>query len=338
MTSKMLGAQTVRFDSPPCVAASACAVGTKEGLGPLADSFDYIFSDDYMGEKTWEKAEAALQKKAFSIALSKYQEPVSNIRCVFAGDLLNQCTASSGSLKERGIPFFGLYGACSTMAEAAFLAAAAVDGGYAEASAAVTSSHFCSAERQFRSPLEYGAQRPPTSQWTVTGAGALIVSANGNGPYITHGTAGIIRDAGVKDANSMGSAMALAAYETLSAHFADTGFAPGSYDLIVTGDLGRVGHEILCELFARGGTDIAPIYRDCGMMIYDSEAQDTHAGGSGCGCSASVLCGLLLNGMRAGRWNRMLFAATGALMSPTSVMQGENILGICHAISFSTTK
>jgi len=338
MTSKILGAQTVRFDRPPSVASSACAVGKKEGAGPLADSFDYIFSDDYMGEKTWEKAEAALQEKAFSLALAKYPEPVSGIRCVFAGDLLNQCTASSGALKERGIPFFGLYGACSTMAEAAFLAAAAVDGGYAEAAAAVTSSHFCSAERQFRFPLEYGGQRPPTSQWTVTGSGALIVSASGNGPYITHGTAGIIRDAGVKDANSMGSAMALAAYETLSAHFSDTGLAPESYDLIVTGDLGSVGHEILCSLFARGGTDISAFYRDCGMLIYDSEAQDTHSGGSGCGCSASVLCGPLLNGMRSGRWNRILFAATGALMSPTSVMQGEDILGICHAVAFSNTK
>ena len=228
--------------------------------------------------------------------------------------------------------YFGVYGACSTMAESLSLAAMTIDGGYADTVCAMTSSHFCSAERQFRLPLEYGGQRTPTAQWTVTGAGALLLTSEGEGPYVTHVTTGRIRDAGVTDANNMGAAMAPAAYETLRAHFADTGRTPADYAAIITGDLGKIGHEILTDLFLRDGVDLGVCSTDCGMLIFNPETQDVHAGGSGCGCSASVLCGHILQRMTCGDWPRVLFAATGALMSPTTSQQGESIPGICHAV------
>lgn len=335
---KHIGKQTVFMKNPPTIAGHASAVGKKEGEGPLADSFDYINIDSYWGEKTWEKAESAMQKHAFSLAADKASIAPSSIEYLFAGDLLNQCTGSVFGLRESDIPFFGVFGACSTMAESLALAAMTIDGGFADITAAVTSSHFCSAERQFRFPLEYGGQRTPTSQWTVTGAGAAVLTSAGNGPYITHVTAGKMLDAGITDANNMGAAMAQAAYDTLSAHFSDTGFSPSDYDLIVTGDLGAVGHSIVIDFFRQDGVDLSSNYNDCGLMIFSREEQDVDAGGSGCGCSASVLTGYLLNGMRAGRWNRILFAATGALMSPTTSQQGESIPGICHAVAISNNK
>lgn len=336
MSKKHIGKQSVWLETPPSIAGHACAVGKKEGEGPLADSFDYINNDSYWGEKSWEKAESAMQKRAFSLAADKASIAPSSIDYIFAGDLLNQCIGSIFGLRETEIPFFGIFGACSTMAEGLSLAALAVDGGFADTTAVVSSSHFCSAERQFRFPLEYGGVRTPTAQWTVTGAGAAILTAQGPGPYITHITTGKMVDAGITDANNMGAAMAASAYDTLSIHFSDTGFAPTDYDLIVTGDLGAVGHSIVLDFFRRDGLDLASNYNDCGLMIYAREEQDVNAGGSGCGCSASVLTGHLLNGMRAGRWNRILFAATGALMSPTSSQQGESIPGICHAVSISS--
>lgn len=338
MAQKHIGSQTAVLSCPPSIAGHACVVGKKEGEGPLRDSFDYISEDSFFGEKTWEKAESTMQQQALQLALDKASLPPSALDYLFAGDLLNQCAASAFGLRDSGVPFFGLFGACSTMAESLSLAALIIDGGFADNAAAITSSHFCSAERQFRFPLEYGGQRTPTAQWTVTGAGAVILTADGPGPYITHVTAGKIVDLGIKDANNMGAAMAPAAYDTLRTHFEDTGFAPSRYDLIVTGDLGAVGAEILVDLFERDGVNIAPNYNDCGMMIFSRETQDVHAGGSGCGCSASVLTGHLLNGMRAGRWRRILFAATGALMSPTTTQQGESIPSICCAVSIDCEK
>ena len=255
---------------------------------------------------------------------------------IIAGDLLNQCVSSAFAMKDSGAPYFGVYGACSTMAESLTLAAMLVDGGYAETACAVTGSHFCTAERQYRYPLEYGGQRTPTSQWTVTGAGAAIVGALGRGPYISHVTTGRIVDAGINDANNMGAAMAPAAYDTLCAHFADTGRAPEYYDAIFTGDLGALGHDIVQDMFAADGVKLGARYMDCGVLIYDLSTQDVHAGGSGCGCSASVLGGHILPAMERGVWKRVLFAATGALMSPVTCQQGCSIPGICHVVAFET--
>ena len=304
----------------------------------MGDSFDFTGEDSFFGEKSWEKAESTLLSQVFTLALNKAGLGPSDVRYVFAGDLLNQCIGSVFALRSTEIPFFGLYGACSTMAESLSLAAMTVSAGFAPVAAAATSSHFCSAERQFRMPLEYGGQRTPTAQWTVTGAGAAILSAEGQGPYITHVTPGRIVDCGIKDFNNMGAAMAPAAYDTLSAHFSDLKRSPNDYDIIVTGDLGSIGASILRDLFSSDGISLGERHRDCGMLIFDPETQDTHAGGSGCGCSASVLCGELLNGMRGGKWRRLLFAATGALMSPTSSMQGESIPSVCCAVSISTSK
>ncbi|MBR4057348.1 MAG: stage V sporulation protein AD [Oscillospiraceae bacterium] len=333
MSVKHLGKQTVRLSYPPSIAAAACVVGKKEGQGPLREWFDYISEDSYFGEKTWEKAESTMLRQCFSLACDKAKISPSSVDCLFAGDLLNQCTGSSFAMRDSGRPIFGLYGACSTMAESLSLAALAIDGGFADITAAMTSSHFCSVERQFRFPLEYGGVRTPTAQWTVTGAGALVLTAEGSGPYVTHVTAGKIVDAGITDANNMGAAMAPAAYDTIKTHFEDTGRNADYYDAIVTGDLGIVGHRIVKELFRKDGIELGPLYMDCGMLIFDAKAQDVHAGGSGCGCSAAVLCGHLLHNMTENRWPRLLFCATGALMSPTSAQQGESILGICHAVA-----
>ena len=333
LATKHLGKQTVRLSHPPSIAAGACVVGKKEGEGPLRQWFDYISEDSYFGEKTWEKAESAMLRQCFSLACDKAKIAPSDVDFLFAGDLLNQCAGSSFALRDSGRPIFGLYGACSTMGESLSLAAMTVDGGYADFAAAMTSSHFCSAERQFRFPLEYGGVRTPTAQWTVTGAGALILSAEGPGPYVTHVTTGRIVDAGITDANNMGAAMAPAAYETIRTHFEDTGRTPDYYDAIVTGDLGMVGQDILRDLFRKDGVDLGILYMDCGMLIFDAAAQDVHAGGSGCGCSASVLCGHLLHCMTENRWPRLLFCATGALMSTTTAQQGESIPGVCHAVA-----
>ena len=337
MTTKKLGRQTVALAHPPSVAGHANVVGKKEGEGPLADSFDQINQDDSFGEKTWEKAETAMQKLALSSALDKAGLSASALDYILAGDLLNQCIGSGFAVRGQDVPFFGLYGACSTLAESLSLAALLVDGGFAAHAAAMTSSHFCSAERQYRTPLEYGGQRTPTAQWTVTGAGATVLAREGDGPYVTHVTTGKIVDKGIKDANNMGGAMAPAAYQTIKAHLEDLNRKPSYYDLIVTGDLGRLGKEIVLDFFHRDGMDLAN-FDDCGTLVYDLENQDVHCGGSGCGCSAVVLNGYLLNGMRAGRWNKILFCGTGALLSPTSTQQGESIPCICHAVAVETKK
>ncbi|MBP8639832.1 MAG: stage V sporulation protein AD [Oscillospiraceae bacterium] len=338
METKRLGKQTIKLLSSPSIINFAAVGGSMEGQGPLAGCYDYLCEDSYFGTKSWESAESAMLKKCFDLVVAKAGITADVLDYIFAGDLLNQCVGSEFAVKDSGVPLFGLYGACSTMAESLSLASMIIDGGFANTVCAMTSSHFCSAERQFRFPLGYGGQRTPTAQWTATAAGALIVGAEGTGPYITHVTTGKIVDAGICDAANMGSAMAPAALETICTHLADTGRDEHYYDIIVTGDLGLIGHEILLDLAQKNGIDLSAVCNDCGMMIYDREKQDVHAGGSGCGCSASVLAGYLLPKMRSGEIKRLLFAATGALMSPTTSLQGESILGICHAVSIEIEK
>lgn len=335
MTTKKLGRQTVALANPPTLAGHANVVGKKEGEGPLASSFDLISSDDTFGEATWEKSESAMQKQALALALDKAGQAASAMDWLFAGDLLNQCIGATFGLREMGIPFVGIYGACSNMAEGLALSALMVDGGAMKKTIAVTSSHFCTAERQYRFPLEYGGQRPLTAQWTVTGSGAAIVGERVSPPYIKAVTLGCIEDLGIKDANNMGAAMAPAAAATIKRFFEDTCTVPDNYDLILTGDLGQVGSDLLHQLLEREGYHLGKKQADCGLLIYDRETQDVHAGGSGCGCSASVLCSYILPAVKDGRIKNMLFVATGALLSPTSVQQGESIPGIAHLIHLS---
>ena len=338
MEQKTVGAQTRRLRTCPSVLSFAAVGGRFEGEGPLREYFDELSEDHFFGEKTWEKGESTMQRHALSRALEKGGLKVSDLDLIFAGDLLNQCVGSSFALRESRIPFYGLYGACSTMGESLSLAALMLDGGYASCAAALTSSHFCTAERQYRMPVPYGSQRSPTAQWTATAAGCTLLSAQGPGPYITHVTCGKIVDQGITDPNNMGAAMAPAAYDTLRAYFADTHTGPADYDAIFTGDLGELGHEIVMDLFRQDGVDMTRNYEDCGMLLYDRDRQDMHAGGSGCGCSAAVFNGYLLTGLKQGRWRRILFAPTGALLSPTSSFQGESIPGICHLVCVSTER
>ena len=332
MDIKRLSRQTCRLTDPPGVVSWASVAGRLERQGPLGGSIDITDDDSFFGKKTWEQGEAEMQALALRRALRKGGLTPQDVDCVFAGDLLNQNIGATFSLRDFDIPFYGVYGACSTMGESLSLAAMAVAGGFARIAAAQTSSHFCTAERQYRAPVPYGSQRAPTAQWTATAAGCCVVGAQSAGPYITHTTRGRIVDLGVTDAANMGAAMAPAAHDTLTALFRDTATTPRDYDLIVTGDLGRLGHEVVTDLFARDGVDMTKNYKDCGLLLYDLERQDMHMGGSGCGCSAAVLNGYLLRGMREGKWNRIIFAPTGALLSPTSTMQGESIPGVCHAV------
>lgn len=329
---KRIGGHTVALQNPPSITAYAAIVGSEEGKGPLAAYFDEIIEDPFFGEDSWEKAESTFLKTAMNTALKKAKLVSADLQYILAGDLLNQCVSAHYAVRDSGVPFFGLYGACSTMAESLSLASMIVDGEYADRVLAGTSSHFCAAEKQFRFPLDYGGQKTPTAQRTVTGSGCAIVSSQGQGPYITHITTGKIVDMGISDVNNMGAAMAPAAADTLAAHFKDTGFSPKDYDLIVTGDLGVVGKELAISLLKEQGIQMGAEYNDCGCMIFDLEGQDVHAGGSGCGCSASVLCGRLLDQVRRGDLKRLLFVATGALMSPTTTLQGETIPCIAHAV------
>lgn len=331
--NKKIGKQTFVLQNPPVIMGHANAVGKKEGEGPLREEFDLIGSDNTFGQPTWEKAERTMQRLALNKAMEKARLLSEDLDLLFAGDLLNQCISSGYHARELGRPFFGLYGACSTMSESLALASMTLDGGFGTWAAAVASSHFCSAERQYRTPLEYGSQRPPTAQWTATGAGAIVLKSSGTGPQVTHVTVGKVMDKGIRDANNMGAAMTWAAYDTISAHLEDTGRSSSYYDLIVTGDLGKLGRKLLIELFQRDKIDLSGNYNDCGCMLFDLENQDVQCGASGCGCSASVLTGHLLNRMERGELNRLLFCATGALHSPTALGQGESIPGICHAVA-----
>lgn len=336
MSTKRIGAGTVQPAAPVFITSSASYVGPFEGEGPLREYFDVIIDDDAYGESSWEKAESRMVRDTFGKIITKSGKNVSDVNYVFSGDLLNQCVATSFGLADSSVAFFGLFGACSTMAESMSLGTMVIDGGFADNVVAMTSSHFCSAERQFRFPLELGSQRPPTAQWTVTGSGGVMLSNEGvlgSTPRVTALTTGKIVEMGIKDANNMGAAMAPSAADTIAIHLNDLGRAPSYYDLIVTGDLGSLGHSICIDLLNAEGFDLSKNYNDCGMMVYDPESQDVHAGGSGCGCSAVVLSGFLMNKMTTNVYNKILFVGTGALMSPTTTQQGLPILGISHAVS-----
>ena len=329
--AQRLGYYTLQFNQPPGILAWASAVGPKEGEGPLGKDFDRVFSDPYLGKDTWEAAESELQKQALTMALRKAELTPEAVQCLFAGDLLNQCIGSTEGLGSFGIPHAGVYGACSTMALSLLLASCMVEGGLATCAGAVTSSHFCASERQFRQPLEYGGQRPQIAGWTATAAGAILVGTQKATIQVKGGILGRLRQSGITDANNMGAAMAPAAAETILTYLQDTGTKPTDYDRIITGDLGEVGSRLLIKLAAQEGVDLASSHSDCGLMLYNKN-QDVHAGGSGCGCSASVLCSRILRQLQQGELQRILFVATGSLHSPTSVQQGIPITAIAHGV------
>lgn len=333
MAKNKRGKQSFSLPELPVITAWASVAGKKESEGPLAHSFDMTSQDTYFGQKTWEQAEKQMQKNALDILLKKAGLSKQQLGMVCSGDLLNQCIGSSFPLRNSGVPHLGLYGACSTMAESLLLASMAVSGGFSDKVVAMTSSHFASSERQYRFPLGYGGQRTPTAQWTVTGSGAALVCSAGKGPRIESCTIGTVTDLGIKDANNMGAAMAPAAYETIRAHFEDLSTGPEDFDLIVTGDLGQLGKDVLLELSKRNGISLGGKLTDCGTLVFDQTTQDVHSGGSGCGCSAITLCGYLLNQLDTGKLKRILFCGTGALLSPTSTQQGLPIPGVCHALS-----
>ena len=328
-----IGKTTICFSVKPSVIGYGSVVGKREFDGPLSREFDTHDSNSRFGEKSFEKAESRMQKIAVETALRKCSKSENDIDVIFAGDLLNQCVGSSFGLRGMNIPFAGIYGACSTMTLGLILAALAVDSGAAKLSAAVTSSHFCSAERQYRYPLEYGSVRPQSSQWTVTGAGATILSQSEGLPYIDKAAFGKIVDLGVKDANNMGAAMAPSAASTLLSFLNDTHTSPDDYDAIITGDLGKVGSDLLYILTENRGIRIREKHFDCGLMIFNRNTQDVHSGGSGCGCSATVLNSYVFHMFEKGKYKNILFMSTGALLSPTSTMQGESIPGITHLVN-----
>ena len=326
------GKQSFILPQMPVITAWASVAGKKESEGPLAHCFDVTSQDTYFGQKTWELAEQQMQKIALDTLLQKAELRKDQLGLVFSGDLLNQCIGSSFTLRNADIPHLGLYGACSTMAESLLLSSMAVGGGFSDRVVAMTSSHFAASERQYRFPLNYGGQRPPTAQWTVTGSGAALVCSAGKGPRIEGCTIGTVTDLGIPDANNMGAAMAPAAYATIRAHFDDFSTSADAFDQIITGDLGQVGKEMLLELARRDGLSLGGKLTDCGTLVFDMDTQDVHAGGSGCGCSAITLCGYLLDRLQQGKLKRILFCGTGALLSPTSTQQGLPIPGVCHAV------
>ncbi len=332
------GRSTVFTENPVSVTSFSAVGGKKEGEGPYASCFDYLDSDGYFGQKSFELAESAMQGLALQNALEKRGIEPKDISVILGGDLLDQCIGTSFGIKDFEIPFLGIYGACSTVSEGLAIASVLADSGAADIAAVITSSHFCTAERQYRFPLEYGGQRTPTSQWTATASGALTVERRDAPPYIRAVCFGSVVDKGVTDANNMGAAMAPAAYATLSGFFKDTSMRPDDFDAIVTGDLANAGSRLLTDLAGRDGLDISKKHLDCGRMIYDQNTQDVHAGGSGCGCAASMLAGYFLPEIREGRLKNILFAATGALLSPTSSQQGMSIPGISHLVWISNEK
>ncbi len=332
MTKLQCGKQSFRFEKPVYITNWASVAGKKESEGPLSKYFDIAQTDSYFGQKSWETAENQIQQLTLDTLIKKANIRREDIGILFSGDLLNQCIGSSFPLRNTKIPHIGLYGACSTMAESLMMASMAVGGGFTDNAIAMTSSHFASSERQYRFPLGYGGQRTPTAQWTVTGAGAALLSLQGNGPKITGCTVGTVEDWGIQDANNMGAAMAPAALATIRTHFQDFQTKPEDYDLIVTGDLGQLGKEVLLTLSQKENLGIGGKLADCGTLVFDILEQDVHAGGSGCGCSAITLCGYLLDKLNKKKLRKILFCGTGALLSPTSSQQGLPIPGICHAI------
>ncbi len=332
MAQKRIGNQTVELKNSPTIIAAGSVVGPKEGQGPLKKYFDLILKDDLFEEKSWELAESKMLREVIKLALDKTPYVLNQVDYIFAGDLLNQLMSTSFAARDLKRPFFGLYGACSTMSESMSLASMIVDGGFSDLVVAATSSHFCTAERQFRFPLELGSQRPMTAQWTVTGAGAAIISSKGKGPKIKRITTGKVIDEGITDANNMGPAMAPAAFDTLKSYFDDTKDDIESFDLIATGDLGKVGKEITLEFMQKVGYDISKVYIDCGIEMFDHEKQDTHCGGSGCGCSATVFGGYIYKKLLNREFNKVMLISTGALLSPTSTLQKQSIPSIAHAV------
>lgn len=327
----LIGKQSISFEKSPCIVSCASIVGQKESNGPLGACFDQIEEDPMAGSDNWEKAESVLQKKAATLALEKAGLKTEDIRYLFSGDLLGQIIASSFGMLQLNIPMFGLYGACSTCGEALSLAAMTTAAGYADYCLAVTSSHFASAEKQFRYPLEYASQRPLSTTWTVTGSGAFVIGQKGS-VKITGITPGKMVDYGVKDSMNMGAAMAPSAADTIYQHFVDFNRTPDDYDLIVTGDLGIVGRELLLDLLRQKNFDLTEKHFDCGIAIFDDAKQDTHSGGSGCGCSAVTLAGYLMPKLKSGELKRILFLPTGALLSTVSFNEGQSIPGICHGV------
>ena len=341
MNQKM-GRASIKPERPVYILNSASIVGTKEAEGPLGLLFDRVGENDMFGCKTWEEAESALQKEAVGMALDKAGVSPEEVSFVFAGDLLGQSMATSFGISSYQIPLFGVYGACSTCGEALALGAISIAGGFADKVVSVTSSHFASAEKEFRFPLEYGNQRPLSASWTVTGSGAFVLGsdmfcAGGKArAKITGMTVGKVVDYGLKDSMNMGACMAPAAASTLEQHFADFAVSPREYDKIITGDLGKVGQRVLIDLLRDRGYDISEQHMDCGLEIYDGESQDTHAGGSGCGCSAVTLSAYILKQLQEENWKKVLFMPTGALLSKTRFNEGMSVPGIAHGVVIET--
>lgn len=334
MAQKKMGKQTLQFSSAPVITSAAAVVGPKEGQGPLGDKYDMVCDDTYLGEKTWENAEQKMMQYSMELALEKRGLLPADLDFYLAGDLLNQIISANYTARFLNAPFLGLYGACSTMAEGLCLAGILLEGGFGERIGVSVSSHHDTAERQFRYPTELGAQRPMTAQWTVTGGGSCVLERIGTGVKLTHATIGKIKDMGVSNSNDLGSAMAPAALDTIKTHLEDLGRKVDDYDLIITGDLGIFGHTLLKELMQKEGYPVERL-SDCGVLIYDPN-QDTHSGGSGCGCSAVVLAAHLMEKLHKGEYQRIFFVGTGALLSPISVFQGETIPCIAHGVVLET--
>ena len=346
--ARLVGSASIAFQTPVYISSCASVVGKKEGEGPLGDKFDLICEDPMFGCDTWEAAESTMQKEAASLALGKAGLAPGDIRMTFAGDLLAQTTASSFGIAGMGIPFYGLFGACSTMGESLSLGAMSIAAGYGEHILCATSSHFASAEKEFRFPLAYGNQRPLSATWTVTGSGACVLSgalpqeeiprktkpllSDKGCVQITGLTTGKLIDYGLKDSLNMGGCMAPAACDTIARNFSDFERKPSDYDAVFTGDLGIIGQKILLDLLSEQNIQLSPIHKDCGILIYDNPSQDTHAGGSGCGCSAVVLASYILPKVVSGEWKRILFVPTGALLSKVSFNEGDSIPGIAHGV------
>ena len=338
MKNKRIGAQTVKLSEPVVIAGVSSVVGPKEGEGPLGNLFDTVAKEALYGEDSWEKAESKFVTEALQLAVEKAGKTMEDIDYILCGDLLNQCTGTTFGIKDFKVPYFGLFGACSTMGESMSLGAMLLDGGFAENVLVGASSHFCAAEKQFRFPLALGTQRPPSATWTVTGDGSAVLSKKGKGPVITEITTGKIIDMGVTDTMNMGAAMAPAAVNVLTAHFKDTGRQPHYYDVIATGDLGYNRKQLVIELMAKEGYEMGENFTDCGIEIFDKQNQDTHSGGSGCACSAVTFASYFYKKLSEGEIGRMLFIPTGALMSPTTSQQGSTIPGIAHGVVIESRK
>lgn len=332
MANKRIGKRTIKLKNGPVIIETASIVGPKEAKGPLSKYFDIKIEDDLFGEKSWEFAESKMVETVVIKAIEKSNKSIDDINYMVGGDLLNQLLSTSFAARSLKIPFLGIYGACSNMAQSLGISSMIIDGGFADLMVCSASSHYCTAERQFRFPLELGNQKPMTAQWTVTGAGCSLLASKGKGPKIKYVTIGKVIDKGISDANNMGAAMAPAAIDTIYSYFKDTNDDPNSFDIIATGDLGKLGMKITIDLLKEKGLDISKVYTDCGIEIFDLEKQDVHCGGSGCACSATVFNGYIYKMMKEKKFNKVMLVSTGALLSQTSTLQKESIPSIAHAV------